>query len=557
MNSPIHEVGVANDAAAGTRAAEDVVRQMDLLSLALSTAQIGTWEWELTSGHFCCDQKLQDFLGIAPGTFSGRLRDFLDCIHLEDRQDVATRMAAAAAENTEFNGEFRVVWAADGSIHHLRARSKVLCDALGKGFCAIGVAWDVTRQKQVEIQMTEERQLLRAMMEYIPDHIYFKDTASHFVCVNKAKLAKHHLQDMADIIGKTDFDYFTKARARQAFDDEQKIIRTGEPLVDQEERNVWPDGSETWVSTTKLPLRDDHGQVVGTFGLSRDITQRKQAEEQLEKSTAELRAKNNLLEEDLEMARELQCAMLPHRYPSFPHVATSENSALHFFHYYHPSMTVGGDFFDVLEISDHAAGVFICDVMGHGVRAALIAATLRAIIGELRSSWMQPAELLLRVNRTLCSSLKNTGVPLFASAFYMVIDLSQRDLCYANAGHPHPLRVHQSLDGPRVSRLNGIKPGPALGLFDDANYSNSHAELSLHDTILLFTDGLFEVEASDGQLFDYPLLLSAVSKRSTLPTAELCRGVVDEVQRFSASKEFSDDVCLIATTIDRLVLEGG
>ncbi len=541
------------DAAACSPDEENVRRQNELLSLALGTTHMGTWEWNLTTGRFDGDKRMHDFLGLAPEAFGGQLRDFLNCVHAEDREAIAERMGVASKGGVEFDEEFRVVWPANGSAHHLHARAKVLSNNRGEALRVIGVCWDVTRQKQVEKQMAEERQLLRAMMEYIPDHIYFKDTASRFMCVNRAKLAKHHLEDMGDIVGKTDFDYFTKERAQQAFEDEQRIMRTGEPLVDREEMNLWPDGTERWVSTTKLPLRDDHGLVVGTFGLSRDITQRKHAEEQVEKSKAELLAKNNLLEEDLEMARELQSAMLPHRYPSFPHIATTENSALHFYHYYHPSMSVGGDFFDVLEISDNAAGVFICDVMGHGVRAALVAATLRAILGELRTTWMKPAELLSRVNRALRSSLKNTGVPLFASAFYMVIDLSRRDLCFANAGHPHPLRVHQSLDGPKVSRLNGIKPGPALGLFDDATYTDSHTEVSLHDTLLLFTDGLIEVEASDGQLFDYPLLLSAVSKRSSLPTAELCRGIVDEVQRFSANKEFSDDVCLIATTIDRLV----
>ena len=554
MNSPIENLQAAIDPAASGPNAEIVRQQQELLALTLGTSDMGTWDWDIKSDIFRCDEQTQSFLGVSPGSFGGHLHDLLNCVHIEDRQRITEKMKAASAEHLECDDEFRVVWPADESTHHLRARSKIFRNDRGEADRVIGVAWDVTRQKEVEQQMAKERQLLRAMMQYIPDHIYFKDTLSRFVSMNQAKLAKHHLEDMAEIIGKTDFDYFTKERAQQAFDDEQRIMRTGEPLVDREEKNVWPDGTESWVSTTKMPLRDDHGLVVGTFGLSRDITQRKHAEEELEKSTAELLAKNNLLEEDLEMARELQSAMLPDRYPSFPHIATSENSALHFYHYYHPSMSVGGDFFDVLEISDNAAGVFICDVMGHGVRAALVAATLRAILGELRSSWMKPAELLTRVNRALRSSLKNMGVPLFASAFYMVIDLSRRDLCYANAGHPHPLRVHQSPDGPQVSRLNGLKPGPALGLFDDATYPDNHTELSLHDTILLFTDGLIEVEASDGQLFDYPLLLSAVSKRSALPTAELCRGVVDEVQRFSANKEFSDDVCLIATTIDRLAL---
>ncbi len=125
------------------------------------------------------------------------------------------------------------------------------------------------------------------------------------------------------------------------------------------------------------------GRVIGTFGISRDITARKRAEEEFERVAGELRRKNQALEEDLEMARELQSALLPQQFPRFPRGATEAESAIHFHHFYRPSTAVSGDFFDVFEIQENVAGLFICDVMGHGVRAALVASILRALVNEL------------------------------------------------------------------------------------------------------------------------------------------------------------------------------
>ena len=136
--------------------------------------------------------------------------------------------------------------------------------------------------------------------------------------------------------------------------------------------------------------------------VSRATSRRKsELKEKLAALARELRAKNEALEQDLEMARELQQAMLPHRYPRFPHHASKEESAVHFYHFYQPSMSVSGDFFKVLKLSDTSAGIFICDVMGHGVRAALVASTVSALLGQLRDYCGDPGELLSRLNRAL------------------------------------------------------------------------------------------------------------------------------------------------------------
>jgi PAS domain S-box-containing protein len=143
------------------------------------------------------------------------------------------------------------------------------------------VAWlrDVTAQKRAEAALIEERHLLHTLMDNLPDHIYFKDLQSRFIRINKAMVKWFGLSDPALAVGKTDFDFFSDEHARQAYADEQEVIRTGRPIQAIEEKETWPDGHETWVSTTKMPLRDAQERIIGTFGVSRDITERKQAEE--------------------------------------------------------------------------------------------------------------------------------------------------------------------------------------------------------------------------------------------------------------------------------------
>jgi serine phosphatase RsbU (regulator of sigma subunit) len=172
------------------------------------------------------------------------------------------------------------------------------------------------------------------------------------------------------------------------------------------------------------------------------------------------------------------------------------------------------------------------------------------LLGQLLDPSGDPGEFLCRLNRALRSRLEYySEVPLFASAFYVLADLEKGELRYANAGHPNPLRVHRAQDRTDMYPLNGSTPGPALGLFDDAVYLNCHCELSPHDTLLLFTDGLYEVEGPGGDIYDYRRLLEAVSRRRELPAFQLCQEVIEEVQRFSAGRHFSDDVCLVAMEV--------
>jgi sigma-B regulation protein RsbU (phosphoserine phosphatase) len=531
-----------------------VSSEQDRLNLALSSAEMGTWDWDLPTDSMWWDERMHALFGLPPNTFKGSYEDFLSLIHEEDRERIREEFAKAASTRTAVDTEFQITWPSDSNEHVVRIRSKVHGDAHATIERIVGVAWDITERRVTELALEKERNLLTTLMEHMPlNRIYFKDLDSRFIAVSRACAEWHGKKDPSEMIGLTDRDLFSPEHAEMALADEREIIRTGIPIVDYEEKETWPDKEDTWVSTTKMPLRDTQGKIIGTFGISRDITEKKRAAEKLARLAEELRAKNESLEQDLEMARELQSALMPQRFPNFPHHASDEESAVRFYPFFRPSMIVSGDFFDVLDISNERAGLFICDVMGHGVRAALVAAIVRSVVSELRPLWTRPGDLLQAINRALLGAFKNSDITLFASAFYVVADLSRGQLHYANAGHPNPLHLARTDKGSGsiALPLMGERPGPALGLFEGAVYETQRRKLSQRDVVLLFTDGLFEVEGSGGELYDYQQLSKAVGNRAELPVAELCRGIIDEVQQFSATQEFNDDVCLVAMDINR------
>jgi PAS domain S-box-containing protein len=133
-----------------------------------------------------------------------------------------------------------------------------------------------------EAGIVNDGDLLRTLMENLPDQIYFKDAQSRFLKCSKALIERTGAKSAKDMVGKTDFDFFTEAHARPAFEDEQEIIRTGNPLLGKIEKEVWKNNRESWALTSKIPLRNEAGEIIGTFGISKDITAIKEAEEKLD-----------------------------------------------------------------------------------------------------------------------------------------------------------------------------------------------------------------------------------------------------------------------------------
>jgi PAS domain S-box-containing protein len=221
-------------------------------------------------------------------------------------QDIPSRtqrVAAAANALKEFSYQFSgaqasATFASFSSIKNTAITFGIVNSLIA--FCAFMFVLLAARRSRAQLsetlarldertqELAYERDLLRSLMDYSPDPIYFKDAQSHFLIASKVQAELFGLQSADELVGKTDFDFFTDEHARPAFEDEQEIIRTGVPLISKVEKEILKNGRASWALTSKMPLRNKDGRIIGTFGISKDITAIKETEAQLEQVHGQL-----------------------------------------------------------------------------------------------------------------------------------------------------------------------------------------------------------------------------------------------------------------------------
>jgi sigma-B regulation protein RsbU (phosphoserine phosphatase) len=397
-----------------------------------------------------------------------------------------------------------------------------------------------------------DHHLLMALMDTIPDRIYFKDCEGRFLSVNRAMREFLHLSSEEDFKGRTDFDFFLPEHAKEAFADEQQVLSTGQPIVGKLEREDLPDGRTTWASTTKVPMRDEAGKIIGTCGISRDVTEEHHQSEKLKEYTQVLADQQAQMDQELAMAREVQQALLPQSYPSFPHSATEAGSALHFSHRYLPEGRVGGDFFTIIQISDTQAGILICDVMGHGVHAALVTAVERVLVEEVHGLSSDPGAFLGELNQRLHHFFEPLSTSMFVTALYLVIDTTTGVVRFANASHPQPLHICRAQHTVRTMGDTSQHHPFALGVAKNSTYPTEQDVVKAGDFLLLYTDGLCDLGEGKELTPDDPQFLRIIQDCARQRGEAFLDALLSMARQFSGQDDFRDDVCLVGIEIERL-----
>ncbi|MBM3240106.1 response regulator [Candidatus Poribacteria bacterium] len=249
----------------------------------------------------------------------------------------------------------------------------------------------------------------------------------------------------------------------------------------------------------------------------------------------ELQEKNRILEDELRMAHEVQEALLP------KDIEAQMPQGLELCCEYIPALAVGGDFFDIAKISPSIIGVFIADVMGHGAQPALITVLIKTLLSELFYEAQTPAELLAELNRRYNALVRATGI--FASAFYLTVDVNKKEVVFSNAGHPPALLIRR--EKRELSELPK-ESGLALGLASDYNYQNHESKLEKGDTILLYTDGLSDIANRNGETFGLDHLKAIVADNLKLPNITLIQTIINAINKFTGDAPSPDDITVLA-----------
>lgn len=300
------------------------------------------------------------------------------------------------------------------------------------------------------------------------------------------------------------------------------------------------DGGLFFAQAALAPNLNPDGAMTGIVISLVDVTPQRQTQQQLEMYATQFRQKNEEMEADLRMARDLQYAFLSVTYPEIAGTA----GRLQFAHVYHPSGLVGGDFFSLLKVGPGRLLIFVADVMGHGARASLVVAALRGLLEQVAKETQEPGAFLARLNAAYFEIFGRTGDLMFATACCMRLDLDTGMGAYANAGHPLPVVMTQ--DGTvRPASTDESAMGPALGLFEDAEYGQWERPIVPGMRILFYTDGLTESRNAAQEEFSEEGLLASLETHKSKPLAPCVGAVVGDVIRYTGTDVFEDDVCVL------------
>lgn len=518
--------------------------KLERLQLALKASNEGIWDWWTNSTEIYYSRRILEFLECGDQRAPHLFLPPHSSIHPEElplfQSAVARALADCGQETLAVDAR---VLTGGGEWRWLRIRGTVVRDRAGKTVRIAGSMINISLRKEAEAQVEEERFLLRQLIDHIPVHVYFKDLNSRFVMANKGLAEWMGVGDASNLIGLHDRDFFAEDHWRPAEVAEHQIIETGNAIANILEQETWNERHDTWVMTSKFPWRDRRGHIKGTFGVSSDVTRIIQAQRRAEELAEELSQKNQIYEEELQLAREIQHAFTMRDFPTIAH----STQRIGFGSRYVPISGLAGDFFEVIPLRNDCVGILICDVMGHGVRSALIVAMMRGLIEVQRSHAAEPAKFLNGLNTGLSSILERAHTTMFATAFYAVLDLANATLDFACAGHPGPV-----IDGPQGIRqiaISRAQRGPGLGIRAQADYPVNRMPLHEVRRMVLFTDGVLEAENQQGEPFFENRLVEIIAAHSSGPLEGMLDSILDSVLKFSQAEQFEDDVCLLGIDI--------
>ncbi len=278
--TPKYLIGVVQDITDRKRTEEALQRTNYHLEMAQRVGKIGSWEWDVITDLMTWSAEMYRIFGIDPAQFPNNvpMAEFFKTIHPADLPRVRAINDQLLRQRQAIPAEYRVIQP-DGSVRIVYSDNVVILDGEGRVAKVVGIAQDITERRQAEETLAAERNLLRTLIDAVPDYIYAKDRESRFLIANAFVAERMGAGSPEELLGKTDADFYPPELAARYRADELTVIQTGKPLLNVEELTIDTTGATRWLLTTKVPLRNSQGDIIGIVGNNRDITERKQIEE--------------------------------------------------------------------------------------------------------------------------------------------------------------------------------------------------------------------------------------------------------------------------------------
>jgi PAS domain S-box-containing protein len=260
---------------------EDLQIANERLNLIARVTNDVIWDWDLKANHVWRTEGASETFGYPPEELSSSPEIWVNRIHPDDRKRVYEGIQAAIrSDQRDWRDQYRFRCKND-SYAEVLDRGYVIHDASGKAIRIVGTQTDITKQIEMEMQMVQERNLLRTVIDNLPDAIYAKDSTARKTLANPADLKNMGCKTEAEALDKTDFEFYPKDVASKLYEDDQAVLWKGLSVINREEKVIRPNGKVCCLLTTKVPWRNTTGKIVGLVGIGHDITKQKEAETKL------------------------------------------------------------------------------------------------------------------------------------------------------------------------------------------------------------------------------------------------------------------------------------
>lgn len=511
----------------------------------LDASNEGIWDWDITSSDIYYSESIYRFLGRDEGaTMKNMFAEPEALIYHEDLQSFQDSLTEAIdnPDCEHYAIDCRAV-CLDGAICWLRIRG-VIVRAGTQAIRMVGTMIDISVRRNQELDLERKRSMLEMVVNNVPVLMYFKDRYSRYRIVNEKMCEWLGCSGMEEVIGKDDSNFYSEETAHEIHQDELYVIESSRPILDKIRRERWSNKPDSFIKEVKYPWLDREGQVIGTFGAATDVTRLMKLQSRLRSVALDLQSKAKAYKEELDMARELQQAILPRndgfwekRVECLSDYAKIDSS-------YQSAKDLAGDYYELLPLSEGKLGVFICDVSGIGVRSAFIVSMIRGLIEKANRVASDPAAFLERINRGLHNLLGETVMKLPTTASYTVIDFIDGKATIASAEADFPIILNQACDGVIEINEDEVSTGCALGSHLECEYSNHLLDLDKIGMFLFSTDGAVSRTNIEGEEIGRELLQDLTIRYSDVD--EPCAQLGIEILEWGSGHKLEDDVCLIS-----------